>query len=247
MSLGAHLVELRRRLTTAAVAIVVAATGGFFATDYVIAQMRGPITEAARSTGHSATLNYTVVTQAFDLKIQIALTLGIVVSSPVWLYQLWAFVVPGLMKKERAYAVGFLATAVPLFLVGCFAGWTVMPHIVQLMLGFVAKEDTSLLDAKYYYDFVLKLMVATGIAFVLPVFLVLLNFVGVLSARAILKGWRIAVLLICLFTAIATPAADVISMFLLAVPMVVLYLVAAGVSLLHDRRALRQSEDALTG
>ena len=86
-------------------------------------------------------------------------------------------------------------------------------------------------------------MLAVGIAFVLPVFLVLLNFVGVLSAKTILKGWRIAILVICLFTAIATPAADVVSMFLLAIPMVILYFAAVGIATIHDRRAAKRAEE----
>ena len=89
----------------------------------------------------------------------------------------------------------------------------------------------------------IKLVLAIGIAFVLPVFLVLLNFVGVLSAAAILKGWRIAILVICLFTAIATPAADIISMFLLAIPMVLLYFTAALVAWIHDRGVARRAAD----
>lgn len=139
--------------------------------------------------------------------------------------------------------MGFLGAAIPLFLAGCAAGWLVMPHIVVLMLGFVDAADSALLDAKFYYDFVLKLMLATGVAFVLPVFIVLLNFVGVLSARSIIKGWRVAVLLICLFTAVATPAADVISMFLLAIPMVLLFFAAALVTHLHDRRVAKRNAE----
>ena len=127
----------------------------------------------------------------------------------------------------------------PLFLAGCFAGWLVVPHIVQLLTSFAPGNDSSLLEASDYFDFILKLMLAIGIAFVLPVFLVLLNFVGILSAKLILKQWRIAILLIVVFTAIATPSADVISMFLLAVPMIVLYFAAAAIAIVHDRRASR--------
>jgi sec-independent protein translocase protein TatC len=135
---------------------------------------------------------------------------------------------------------------VPLFLAGCAAGWFVVPHIVELLTGFAGHGDTTIIEAKAYLDFVLKLVLVTGVAFVLPVFLVLLNLVGVLSGRSILKGWRIAVLAITLFTAIATPAADVLSMLLLAAPMVVLYFAAAGVSVLHDRRVARRTDAILT-
>jgi sec-independent protein translocase protein TatC len=108
------------------------------------------------------------------------------------------------------------------------------------MANFVPSEDASFVEAKVYLDFVLKLVLAVGIAFVMPVFLVLLNFLGVISAVGILKGWRVAVLLIAVFCAIATPAADVMSMFLLAIPMVFLYFVAAGVACLHDRIAAKK-------
>lgn len=239
MSLAQHLIELRKRLSRAAIAIVVGAGAGWFLADRVWDQLRAPILIVANS--HHASINYTNITGAFDVRLQVGIMLGIVISSPVWLYQVFAFLVPGLSGREKRYIFGFLFSAIPLFLAGCLAGWLVLPHIVELMAGFVPSQDSSFFDAKYYLDFVLKLILATGIAFVLPVFLVLLNFVGVLSARAILAGWRWAVLGITLFTAIATPAADVVSMFLLALPMVGLYFAALAVALLHDRSATNRA------
>ncbi len=240
MSLGEHLNELRRRLMIAAAAILATAVAGFIVAPYVLSWMSAPVKAFARSANHSANLTFSGVTTAFDLQIQIALTIAIVAASPIWLYQIWAFLVPGLVRKEKVYALSFLLTAIPLFFAGCAAGWFVMPHIVQLMLGFVSKDYLAYLNANDYYDFILKLLIATGVAFVLPVFLVLLNFVRVLSAKTILKGWRVALILICVFTAIATPAADVLSMFLLAVPMVMLYFGAAAVAMLHDRQIARR-------
>ncbi|MCS5733364.1 twin-arginine translocase subunit TatC [Herbiconiux daphne] len=242
MSLGSHLIELRKRLFIAALAIVLGMVAGYIVSDYVLSALIRPISELAAEQGRDASLNFTDVSSAFDLRIQIAFTVGVVVSSPVWLYQLWAFVMPGLKKHEKRYAVGFVAAAVPLFLAGCAAGWFVLPHMVTLLTGFAPEGTTALLTARSYFDFVLKLVLAIGIAFVLPVFLVLLNFAGVLSAVAILKSWRIAILAITLFTAIATPAADVMSMFLLAIPMVLLYFTAAGIAWLHDRRARRTQQ-----
>ncbi|MCS5721865.1 twin-arginine translocase subunit TatC [Herbiconiux sp. CPCC 203407] len=239
MSLGAHLIELRKRLFLAALAIVLGSIAGFVVSDVVLAAMIRPISELAAEQDRNASLNFTDVSSAFDLRIQIAFTVGVVISSPVWLYQLWAFVMPGLKKNEKRYAIGFVAAAVPLFLAGCAAGWFVLPHMVTLLTGFAPEGTTALLTARSYFDFVLKLVLAIGIAFVLPVFLVLLNFAGVLTAKAILKSWRIAILAVTLFTAIATPAADVMSMFLLAIPMIGLYFAAAGIAWLHDRRAAR--------
>jgi sec-independent protein translocase protein TatC len=245
MTLGQHLVELRRRVIVIALSILLAAIGGYFLSDWVLAQVSAPIHALAKQQGRLATLNYAGVTSAFDLKIQIAITVGIIISSPVWLYQIWAFFVPGLTRKELKYGLGFFLTSVPLFLAGCYAGWLVVPHIVELLTSFAPAGDSTFIQAGDYFDFIIKLMLAVGIAFVLPVFLVLLNFVGVLSAKLILKSWRIAILLIVLFTAIATPAADVVSMFLLAIPMVALYFGAVAIALVHDRRSLRAAASFL--
>jgi len=166
---------------------------------------------------------------------------GVILSSPVWLYQVFAFVVPGLTKTERRYTFGFVFSAVPLFAAGCAAGLQIFPHAVQVLAGFAPAEDASILQARYYFDFAMKLVLAVGVGFVLPVFIVLLNFMGILSARSIIGGWRVAIVVITVFCAIATPAADVFSMFLLAVPMVLLYLAAALVALAHDRLAARRA------
>lgn len=248
MSLGEHLIELRKRVYAIAIAVVVGMVGGWFLSDYLLNAIRQPIFDVAAKQGRVATLNYDSISSAFDLRLQIALTIGLVISSPIWLYQIWAFFVPGMTRREVRYVLGFFFFAVPLFLAGCAAGWYVFPHIVELMTSFAPQDDATIITAKAYFDFVLKLTIVVGVAFVLPVFLVLLNFAKVLSAKAILKGWRIAILLITLFTAIATPAADVLSMFLLAIPMVGLYFIAAAVAWVHDariaKRAAREDPDS---
>ena len=145
------------------------------------------------------------------------------------------------MKNEKKIAIGFLSAAIPLFLAGVFLGWMVLPNIVVLMTSFAPAQTATLLTAKVYLDFALKLVIAVGVGFVLPVFLVVLNLVGVITGKAIIKGWRWAVIVISLFTAIATPPADVVSMVILAVPMVFLYLIAAGIALINDRRVERKN------
>lgn len=245
MSLGEHLVELRRRFGIIGISVVFAAVGGWFLADPVWAALSEPVMEIARERDRDAEINYTSVTEAFDTKVAIALVLGIVMAAPVWLYQIWAFFVPALMRKERRYALGFLGAAVPLFFVGVTAGWLVLPNIVVLMTGFAPEQSSTLLTAKVYLDFALKLVVAVGVGFVLPVFLVLLNAIGVLTASAIIKGWRWAIIVIALFTALATPAADIVSMVLLAIPMVALYFLAAGVSWINDRRRAKKEAKML--
>lgn len=235
MSLGEHLVELRKRLMIAAIAIALALVAGWFLSNWVWDVLREPLRVIEEETGRTAHIMYTDVSSGFDLKMQISLFIAVLIASPVWLYQLWAFIVPGLTRREKWYAVGFLGTAVPLFLAGIYAGWSVLPNIVELMATFQPEEDVFSMDARRYLDFTVKLLLAVGVGFVLPVLLVLLNFIGVLRGMSILKGWRIAILCIVVFAAITTPAADLMSMFLLAVPITVLYFIAAGVAVWHDR------------
>lgn len=255
MSLGEHLRELRKRLVISAVAIVVAAVIAFVNWNFLSAlfglpfelqpltslvqdRMRVPIDQLAEN--HSAVISYTTVSSGFDLTLQIGLTIAILLASPIWLYQFFAFLVPGLTAREKRYTFGFFFSAVPLFLAGGWVGWLLFPHMVELLASFTPTEDAIVLDARYYYDFIIKLVLAVGVGFVLPVFLVLLNFVGVVSGKAILKGWRVAVLVITLFCAVATPAVDVVSMILLAIPMVALYFAAVLVAIVHDQAVARR-------
>lgn len=228
----------------AAIAIGVGAVAGWFLSPYVWDSLRIPLQAAAAASHTSASINFTTVSSAFDLRIQIALCIGIVVSAPVWLYQLFAFFVPGLKPRERRYTLGFSLTAFPLFLLGGAAGWLALPRIVGVMTSFAPAETSTFVDAHQYLDFTLKLVLAVGVAFVLPVLIVLLNFVGVVESATIRRGWRIAILAVFVFAAIATPSADVLSMFLLAAPMLVLYLVAVAITTAHDRR-LRKRLDAV--
>ena len=238
MSLGAHLIELRKRLIISGVAIFLGAIGGFIIAERIWDALSVPILALGKT--QNASINYTGITEAFDTNVQIAFLVGIVGTSPIWLYQIWAFVVPALLRKERRYVLAFVGSAIPLFLAGATLAWFIFPRTVTLLLSFAPDDFSTLLTARYFLDFYIKLTLALGIAFVLPVFLVLFNFVGILSASAILKGWRVAILLIVIFTALATPAADILAMFMLAVPMVALYYAAAGIAWLHDRSVARR-------
>lgn len=235
MSLGGHLVELRKRLMISALAIVVGLVAGWFLSGMVWDVLRQPV-EAVAELGREATIAYNDISSGFDTKMQISLFIGVLIASPVWLYQVWAFLAPGLTRREKLYGVGFLAAAVPLFLAGAYAGWLVLPNIVKLMASFQPADDAFYLSARTYLDFTIKLMLAVGVGFVMPVLLVLLNMLGVVRGKSILKSWRVAVLCIVLFAAITTPAADIMSMFILAVPITALFFAAAFIAVLHDRR-----------
>ena len=237
MSLAEHLLELRKRLTYAALGLAVGAIAGWFLTPYVWDALRAPVLMIAEEQGRQAQINYGDVTSAFNVRMQIAMFLSALITAPVWLYQIWAFLMPGLTRKEKLWGVSFIGAAIPLFLGGCFTGWLVFPNFVRLMSSFAPAEDSQIMDASVYLVFVLRLMLTMGAAFVLPLLLVLLNFLGVISGIAIVKGWRWAVLASVVFCALATPAADLFSMFVLAAPLIGLYLIAALISVLHDRRA----------
>ncbi len=235
-----HLVEFRNRFVISTIAIVLAMVVGFVVSDAVFDLLRRPVEMLTEERGGRVSINFGNVTTAFDLRLQMALTLGVVIASPVWLYQFWMFLMPGLKKTERRYALGFLGAAIPLFLGGVVLGVVVMPRIVEVMATFAPKQDTVWYEAKMYYSFALTLCVAVGIAFVVPVVLVMLNFAGLLRGKTILKAWRMAVMVSALFSAMATPSADVLSMFLLMIPMILLYFIATGIALVHDRGADRR-------
>lgn len=247
MSLAGHLIELRNRLMIAAAAIVVAMVIAYFLTDPFMELITRPVREIAAARGEEAKVEvmYTTITGAFDLKLRMSFAIGLLLAAPVWLWQIWAYVMPGLSRKEIRYTIGFMIAAVPLFFAGATTGLLVMPNIVKLMAEFLPDGTSAFYDARTYYDFVLKLMLIVGVAYVLPVFLVALNFAGIMSGRAILKAWRIAVVVAVVVAAIATPPADVVSTFLLAGILIVLFFAAAGLSLIFDRRKAKREDRLL--
>jgi sec-independent protein translocase protein TatC len=248
MSLGQHLRELRKRIVFALIGLVAGMVIAAFLTDPIIALLTHPIAVVAESRGNDlAALNFNSITAGFDLRLRIAFAVGIILSAPVWIWQVWAFIMPGLTRKEMQYTIGFMLAAIPLFFGGCAVGWLIMPHIIELMSGLVPEQGALFLQYDYYYDFVFKLLLVVGIAFVLPVFLVALNLSGIVSGRAIFKGWRVAVLVAAVFAAVATPAADITSMLLLAGILIVLYIAAASVSVLFDWRKARRVRLDLAG
>jgi sec-independent protein translocase protein TatC len=242
MSLGQHLLELRRRLVFAAIGLLVGMVVAFIITDPIIHWITEPIRIISEKRGDDfSALNFGTVTSSFDLRMRIAFTIGLFLSAPIWLWQIWAFIMPGLTRKEIKYTIGFVAAAVPLFFIGCWVGLLIVPHVIELMWSFTPEGAVNFYAAAEYYDFVFKLMIVIGVSFVLPVFLVALNMAGIMSGRAIVKGWRVAVLIATAFAALATPAADVVSMLMLAGILVVLFFAAAGLSMLFDRRKAKRN------
>jgi len=240
MPLREHLLEVRKRLFLSAIGVILGAVLGWILYDPLFEALSSPLTEGALERGALAAPNFAGIATAIDVRVKVSLFLGVLVSSPWWLYQLFAFINPGLTKTERKYAYGFLAAAVPLFLAGAGLAWYLLPRAVRLLTDFVPEGGSSLIDVQGYMSFVLRLILSFGIAFLVPVVMVALNFMGTVRAATWLAGWRWAILVSFLFAAIMTPAPDIVSMFAVAVPICGLYFVAYGICRLHDRRLDRR-------
>jgi sec-independent protein translocase protein TatC len=241
MSLGGHLKELRKRFVWSFVFIGLGTVAGWYLFDPVFAALQNPIVQAAKDSHVNATVNFSTIGGAFDLRLQISVFIGVVVSSPLWLYQFWAFIIPALKRRERMYTFGFLGSAIPLFLGGCYMAWIALPIFVHALLGLTPAGSANLINASEYVLFAIRILLLFGLAFVLPVVLVLVNFMGMVSAKGILKGWRLAVVISALVAALATPVSDPTSMFILMIPLLVLYFIAAGIASLRDRAVRKRA------
>ena len=245
MSLGSHLRELRVRLTWSAGFLVVGTAVGWFLFEPVFKILQAPLLEVTKARGIEAVVNFGTVVSAFDLRVQVSIFLGVIITSPFWLYNLWAFVSPGLKTRERRFTLGFLFSSVPLFLSGAYIAWSSLPSFVIVLIGFTPEGSSNVINASDYILFAIRIVLVFGLAFVMPVLLVLMNFANLVTGKAILKGWRVAVLVIALVSALATPTADPMSMFLLMGPLAALYFIAVGIAVLNDKRRARRDAKLL--
>ncbi|MFJ8548498.1 twin-arginine translocase subunit TatC [Streptomyces sp. NPDC093676] len=249
MPLAEHLRELRNRLAKAMLAIIlVTVVAAFFYND-IINYLTKPILdsvgcgktfeELARSTEHAqpcARITINGLLAPFTLALQVSLTAGIVFASPVWLYQLWAFVAPGLHRHERKYAYGFVGTGVPLFLGGAYFAYRVLPTTAKVLIDFTPGGVDNLLPLDDLLQLVTRMVVVFGLSFELPLLLIMLNMTGMITGKRMLGWWRAMILGITVFAAVATPSTDPLSMLALAGPIWVLYFAAVAFSLINDRR-----------
>lgn len=241
MPLRAHLTELRKRFVRSAFAIALGAVGGWFVYKPLFEAAARPIIEMQRQGSIPAAVNFSSPVGAFNLQVQTAIVIGVVLASPVWLYQLWAFITPGLTRKERRSSFAFVGAAVPLFLAGAGLAWIIFPRAVEFLYAFIPQGGSAFTDASTYFSFVTRIVLAFGIAFVIPVVMVSLNLVGLLPGRMLLQHWRIIVFACFLFAAVATPTPEATSMVVLAGAMCFLFAIAVAICLLSDRRKARRS------
>jgi len=243
MPLTDHLRELRSRLFKSGLAIGLGMVVGWIYYAEIFAWLSEPfvaVIDQARSEGQDVTLALTGVADPFVLQIQVSAVSGLVLSSPVWLYQLWRFVTPGLHRNERRWAIGFAAIATPLFAAGVTMAYLVLPFGLEILLGFTPANVENIVSVDRYLSFFLRTILVFGVGFLAPLLIVLLNFAGILSGKKLVSWWRWIIMIILVFSAVATPTGDPINLALLAGPILILVLIAVGVSLLNDRRRKRK-------
>jgi sec-independent protein translocase protein TatC len=218
----------------------------FFYNDVIFPLLTDPI-NGIKKDHPGLTLNFCGISDSFTFALKISAMAGVFIASPVWLYNLWGFVAPGLHRRERAYGIAFVAVSVPLFLGGAALAYLFLPKGFDLLIGFnpAPGEVANIISLDNYMSFVLRMFLVFGIAFVMPVFLVGLNLAGIVSGRQLLRAWRPVILGSFVFAAVATPSGDPWTMSALALPMLVLYYIAAGLSLLTDRRRRNQRIDGV--
>ena len=246
MSIGDHLRELRNRLFISALAVLIMAIVGYMVYEPVFSFITRPI-NAANANGANLTLNFDTILASFDMKLKVSIWLGVFFASPVWMYEFWAFVGPGMTKKEKVYAWAYGTVGLLLFLAGAALGIWIMPHAVAILTSFIPTGPTAgIIGAGLYLSFVMRLVLVFGIAFLLPELLVALNRLGLMKGTTMLKGWRWAVLLIFTFMAFANPLPDPWSMIFMALPITGLYFLACFLSIRHDKHVAkrRAEEDA---
>lgn len=247
MPLLEHFRELRSRVVKSAIAIAIGATVGWIFYNEIISALAQPVCDlkAAQAAGAEScgALYISGVLGPLNLQTKVAILSGIIMTAPVWLYQLWAFLAPALHRKEKRNSLFFVLAATPFFAAGAFLGYAILPRAVEVLFGFTPDSLSNLVRFDDYLDFVLRIILLFGIAFQLPVFLVTFNLIGFLSGKTILRPWRIWVFGIFLFIAGFTPTADPLSMLALALPLILLYLTAGGIALLNDKRRAKKADE----
>ncbi|MFT4011406.1 MAG: twin-arginine translocase subunit TatC [Nocardioidaceae bacterium] len=238
MALGDHLRELRARVLRSILVLTLAFVVLLFCYEQLLDFVMDPYNQARVALGHSVQTKAYVKGVGGPLMLQLKLcgVAAIIATSPYWLYQIWAFIVPGLHPHERKWTRIFVAIAGPLFVLGVVVGYLVLPKGLEVLLGFTTTNLESLVEFTEYFSFFTRMLLVFGISFEIPLFVVLLNLIGVLPAKRIAEYRSWIILGIFIFAAVATPSTDPFSMLFLGVPMVILFLIAEVVARITDKR-----------
>jgi sec-independent protein translocase protein TatC len=243
MSLQDHLQELRRRVLIAGIAVVIATIISFFLRETLLHGLTHPycqLPDSYRLVHDRCTLFVSGVLDAFTVTLKLSLYAGLILSSPVWLYQIWRFITPGLYAHERRYALMFVGASMGLFALGATFAWLTLEKGLHFLLSFATGGIASLLSFDSYLSFVTAMILIFAVSFEFPLLVVMLNQVGVVSAQRLRHWTRGVIFGVFVFAAVATPSQDPFTMTALAVPICLLYGVALVIATVHDRRVARR-------
>ena len=243
MALSDHLREFRARLMRSALVLVVAFVVALFFYDALLTLISEPYNEAVATLQDQ--VDSKLVAQGIGAGLMLQLKLcgvaALVVSAPYWLYQIWAFILPGLHPHERKWSRVVAAIAGPLFFAGVALGYYVLPKGLAVLIAFVPEDVQSLVDFGTYFSFVTRMLLIFGVAMEIPFFVILLNLAGIVSGRTLGRYRPWIVIGVFVFAAVATPSTDPFSMLMLAIPLQILFIIAEIVARLVDRARGRGS------
>ncbi|MDA8357458.1 MAG: twin-arginine translocase subunit TatC [Actinomycetota bacterium] len=232
MTLAEHLAELRHRLIVSVVAFVIAGTVAAVFYNWFLGVLQHPYCHVRP---HNCRFYVTGPLDPLSLRVEMAAFGGLVLASPVILWQMWRFITPGLRDKERRYVIPFVLASLVLFLAGCATAYFIFPHALQFLIDVGGPRLFEILSPNSYLSLILLMMALFGLSFEFPVVLVALELVRVVTPAQLLHWWRWSVIAITAGAAIFTPSSDPFSMLALAVPLVVFYFAAIGIGKLLGR------------
>jgi sec-independent protein translocase protein TatC len=243
MTLAEHLYELRRRVVISLLAIIVGTAIAYLFHGDLLRAVTHPYCQLPKNyrlNPDKCTLFATGVLDPFRITLKLSLYAGVLGSSPIWLYQIWKFVTPGLYAHERRYAIAFVSASVTLFAAGAAFAYLTLEKGLHFLLGFASGGLTSFLQFDNYLSFVVAMVLIFSVSFELPLAVVMLNLVGVVSAARLRRWTRGVIFGIFVFAAVATPSQDPFTMSALAIPMCLLYGISVVIATVHDHRKARR-------